>query len=203
MKTHTQFTQQNLTPEDANNILIEGNKRFAQNLKAIRDLQRQVFDTSTGQFPFAAILSCIDSRVPTELVFDQGIGDIFSVRVAGNVVNEDILGSLEYSCKVAGSKIIVVMGHSKCGAVTAACNDVKLGNITALLSKIQPSVKQCIHNSSDITDENIEKVSNLNIDYSIDEIRSKSPILKEMEANGEIKIVGAMYDVSNGKVTFH
>ncbi len=203
MKTHNEYTQQNLTPDDANNILIEGNLRFTQNLKALRDLKKQVFETSQGQFPFAAILSCIDSRVPAEMVFDQGIGDVFSVRVAGNIVNEDVLGSLEYACKIAGSKIIVVMGHSKCGAVTAACNDVKLGNITALLSKIQPSVKQYIHSASDITEGNIEKVSNINIDHSIDEIRVKSFILKEMEENGEIKIVGAMYDVSTGKVTFH
>lgn len=202
MKTHTEFTQQNLTPEDANNILVEGNLRFAQNLKTLRDLKKQVFETSEGQFPFAAILSCIDSRVPTELVFDQGIGDIFSVRVAGNIVNEDVLGSLEYACKVAGSKIVVVMGHSKCGAVTAACNDVKLGNITALLSKIQPAVKKHIQNKADVTSENIEKVSTHNISNSIVEIRAKSPILKEMEENGEIKIVGANYDVSTGEVTF-
>lgn len=203
MKTHTEITQQNLTPNTAKEILQEGNLRFTQNLKAIRDLKRQVFDTSQGQFPFAAILSCIDSRVPTELVFDQGIGDIFSVRVAGNIVNEDVLGSLEYACKVAGSKIVVVMGHSKCGAVTAACKKVELGNITALLSKIQPSVKKCIHTDADITEENIEKVSNINIDHSIAEIREKSPILKEMEDNKEIMIVGAMYDVSTGKVVFH
>ena len=129
MKTQTKITQENLSPKDAHNILVEGNKRFSQNLKAQRNLKDQVFETSKGQYPFAVILSCIDSRVPAELVFDQGIGDIFSVRVAGNIINEDILGSMEYACKVAGSKIVVVMGHTKCGAVTSACKHIELGNI--------------------------------------------------------------------------
>ena len=135
MKTQTKELQENLTPKCAHDILVEGNKRFAQNLKAQRNLQDQVFETSQGQFPFAVILSCIDSRAPAELVFDQGIGDIFSVRIAGNIVNEDILGSMEYACKVAGSKIVVVMGHSKCGAVTAACNHVEVGNIRLYSAK--------------------------------------------------------------------
>ena len=139
MKTQTKSTQETITPEQALEILKRGNDRFAQNLKAQRDLQAQVIETSRGQYPFAAILSCIDSRVPAELIFDQGIGDIFSVRIAGNIVNEDILGSIEYSCKVAGAKVIVVVGHTKCGAVTAACKDVKLGNIEKLLEKIKPA----------------------------------------------------------------
>ena len=138
MRTQTKEIQENLTPKSAHEILVKGNERFAENLKAQRNLIDQVFATSKGQYPFAVILSCIDSRVPAELVFDQGIGDIFSVRVAGNVVNEDVLGSMEYACKVAGSKIVVVMGHTKCGAVTAACNNVELGNITPLLNKIKP-----------------------------------------------------------------
>jgi len=140
MKVHTKVTQANLTPQLAHQILVEGNDRFVKNVKAQRNLQQQVLDTSKGQYPFAVILSCIDSRVPAELVFDQGIGDIFSVRVAGNIINEDILGSMEYACKVAGSKIVVVMGHTKCGAVTSACQHVELGNITTLLNKIKPAV---------------------------------------------------------------
>jgi carbonic anhydrase len=202
MKTQTKEIQQNLTPKCAHDILVEGNKRFAQNLKAQRNLQDQVFETSQGQFPFAVILSCIDSRAPAELVFDQGIGDIFSVRVAGNIVNEDILGSMEYACKVAGSKIVVVMGHSKCGAVTSACNHVELGNITPLLSKIQPAVKEIIIDSKDLNDANVEKVAHLNVELSIARIKEESSILSEMEQNGEIEIVGAMYDVSTGLVEF-
>lgn len=202
MKTQTKETQENLTPKCAHDILVEGNKRFVLNLKAQRNLQEQVFETSQGQFPFAVILSCIDSRAPAELVFDQGIGDIFSVRVAGNIVNEDILGSMEYACKVAGSKIVVVMGHSKCGAVTAACNHVELGNITALLSKIQPVVKAVENDSANMHDEVIEEVAHLNVEHSINEIRKESSILAEMENNGEIEIVGAMYDVSTGLVEF-
>ena len=202
MKTQTKKIQDNLTPQDAHNILVEGNKRFAQNVKAQRNLQDQVFDTSNGQFPFAVILSCIDSRVPAELVFDQGIGDVFSVRVAGNIVNEDVLGSMEYACKVASSKIVVVMGHSKCGAVTAACNNVELGNITPLLSKIKPAVGMINNGESEMSDSSIEEVSTLNVKLSIDRIRKESSILDEMESNGEIEIVGAMYSVETGKVEF-
>lgn len=203
MRTQTKETQQNLTPKLAHDILVEGNKRFAENLKAQRNLKDQVFETSKGQYPFAVILSCIDSRVPAELVFDQGIGDIFSVRVAGNVVNEDVLGSMEYACKVAGSKILVVMGHTKCGAVTAACNDVKLGNITPLLEKIQPAVKSIKKGNNELTPEQIEAVSFENVNVSIDRIRKESPILAELEKNGEIEIVGASYDVNTGLVEFH
>lgn len=202
MKTQTKEIQENLTPKCAHDILVEGNKRFAQNLKAQRDLQNQVFETSKGQFPFAVILSCIDSRAPAELVFDQGIGDIFSVRVAGNIVNEDILGSMEYACKVAGSKIVVVMGHTKCGAVTAACNHVELGNITALLSKIQPVVDVVNVKPSEMNDDVIEEVAHLNVELSITRIKQESTILAEMDQQGEIEIVGAMYDVSTGLVEF-
>ena len=202
MKTQTKEIQDNLTPKCAHDILVEGNKRFAQNLKAQRNLQEQVFETSQGQFPFAVILSCIDSRAPAELVFDQGIGDIFSVRVAGNIINQDILGSMEYACKVAGSKIVVVMGHTKCGAVTAACNHVELGNITALLDKIQPVVKVVNIEPSEMHDDVIEEVAHLNVEMSINRIRQESEILAEMEEKGEIEIVGAMYDVSTGLVEF-
>ena len=201
-KTQTKTSQSNLTPKEAHAMLVRGNKRFAQNVKMQRNLQDQVIETSKGQFPFAAILSCIDSRVPVELVFDLGIGDIFSVRVAGNVVNKDVLGSMEYACKVSGSKIVLVLGHSKCGAVTAACNNVELGNITSLLQKIKPAIdivkkgeeKKCEHIIEDIALENVK--------LSIERIRRESPILAEMEKNNEIEIVGAIYDVSSGKVAF-
>jgi len=202
MRTQTKEIQNNLTPKCAHDILVEGNKRFAANLKAQRNLQDQVFETSKGQYPFAVILSCIDSRVPAELVFDQGIGDIFSVRVAGSVINEDVLGSMEYACKVAGSKIAVVLGHTKCGAVTAACNNVALGNITTLLDKIKPSVNSIRKDESQMTDVQIEEVTLENVAHSIERIREESPILAEMEKNGEIEIVGANYDVTTGIVKF-
>ena len=202
MKTQTKSTQDSLTPKKAYDILVDGNQRFMQNVKAQRNLQDQVLETSSGQYPFAVVLSCIDSRVPVELVFDQGIGDIFSARVAGNIVNEDILGSIEYACKVAGSKIVVVMGHTKCGAVTSACQGVELGNITALLHKIKPAVDRIRSGNEEMNNEAVEEVSVLNVKLSIDRIRKESPILSEMEKNKEIKIVGALYHVSNGKVEF-
>lgn len=202
MQTLTKEIQENLTPAEARRLLVEGNSRFVKNEKTQRDLKTQVIETSKGQFPFAVVLSCIDSRVPAELVFDQGIGDIFSVRVAGNIVNEDVLGSMEYGCKVAGSKIVVVMGHTKCGAVTAACNHVELGNITPLLEKIQPAVNS-IRDGEEAMDEiSIEEVAIENVKMSIAQIRKESPILAEMEEAKEIEIVGAIYSVSTGKVTF-
>ena len=200
MKTFTKELQENMSPQAAIDRLKEGNKRFVDRKKAKRDLLLQMDQTSTGQFPFAALLSCIDSRVPAELVFDQGIGDVFNVRVAGNIVNRDVLGSLEYSCKVAGSKVIVVLGHTKCGAVTAACNGVELGNITHLLSKIQPAVKSVMKGDPD--PKTIEEVALKNIELSIERIRDESPILSEMEENGNIMIIGAVYDVSSGVVCF-
>lgn len=199
MITQTKQTQDKLSSKEAYQILVEGNKRFVENKKVSRDLPEQVQTTSAGQYPFAAVLSCIDSRVPAEIVFDQGIGDIFSARVAGNIVNEDILGSIEYACKVAGSKIVVVMGHTKCGAVTAACQHVELGNITALLSKIKPAVEAIKPTE---TQESIEEVSVKNVQNSIETIKEKSAILREMEANNEIEIVGAIYSVESGKVEF-
>lgn len=202
MKAHTKETQATMTPEKSLEFLKEGNLRFQNNLKTNRNLLEQVNDTSTGQFPFAVILSCIDSRVPAELVFDQGIGDIFSVRVAGNIINEDVIGSMEYACKVAGSKIVVVLGHTKCGAVTAACNQVELGNITKLLNKIQPSVKKVQIEGAKLTDTQIEEVTLENIAHSIERIREESPILAEMEKRSEIKIIGANYDVNTGAVSF-
>ncbi|MDT0551955.1 carbonic anhydrase family protein [Urechidicola vernalis] len=202
MKAQTKESQDKLNGAAAIQLLKDGNERFAASTKAERNLLEQVGDTSGGQFPFAAVLSCIDSRVPAEIVFDQGIGDIFSARVAGNIINEDILGSIEYACKVAGSKAIVVLGHSKCGAVTAACKGVELGNITALLSKIQPAVNEIKPTVDEFTPEAIETVSETNVKHSIENIRKESPILAEMESNGEIEIVGAIYHVESGQVTW-
>lgn len=202
MRTQTKETQENLTPDQALEILKHGNERFAKNLKTQRDLYAQVIETSLGQFPFAVILSCIDARVPAELIFDQGIGDIFSVRVAGNIVNEDILGSIEYGCNVAGAKIVIVLGHTKCGAVTAACKDVELGNITLLLNKIKPAVNAIKKGNNTLDDDAIESVAIENIRHSINRIKNESPILAEMAQSGRIKIVAASYNVANGVVSY-
>lgn len=208
MKAHTKETQATLTPEKALQFLQEGNQRFQDNLKANRNLLEQVNDTSEGQFPFATILSCIDSRVSAELVFDQGLGDIFSIRIAGNFANEDILGSMEFACKLAGTKLIVVLGHTSCGAIKGACDHARLGNLTALINKIEPAVEAV----AEPTDENlrnsknlefVDKVAEKNVSLTIGNIRKQSPVLAEMEEKGEIKIVGAMYDISNGKVDFY
>ncbi|MEQ8218293.1 MAG: carbonic anhydrase family protein [Arenibacter sp.] len=208
MKAHTKETQATMTPNKALQYLKEGNQRFQNNLKANRNLLEQVNDTSEGQFPFATILSCIDSRVSAELVFDQGLGDIFSIRIAGNFVNEDILGSMEFACKLAGTKLIVVLGHTSCGAIKGACDHARLGNLTALINKIEPAVDAV----TEPTDENLRNSKNLefvdnvaakNVLLTIGNIRKKSPVLTEMEDNGEIKVVGAMYDVSNGEVVFY
>jgi|UniRef100_UPI004047359A carbonic anhydrase len=208
MKAHTRETQATMTPEKSLEYLKEGNLRFQNNLKANRNLLEQVNDTSDGQFPFATILSCIDSRVSAELVFDQGLGDIFSVRIAGNFVNEDILGSMEFACKLAGTKIIVVLGHTSCGAVKGACDDAKLGNLTAMLSKIKPAVNAVenptdknLRNSSNI--DFVNDVANKNVNLTIDRILNESEVLATMAKNGEIKIVGAMYDINTGAVTFY
>ena len=180
-------------------MLKEGNQRFLNKNEIKRDLHVQVNQTSGGQFPYAAVLSCIDSRVPVELTFDQGIGDIFSARVAGNIINEDILGSIEYACGVAGSKAILVLGHTKCGAVTAACQGVELGNITALLSKVKPAIKEVQERTGQLE---VEEVTKSNVNQSIQEIREKSALLADLEKEGKIKIVGAVYHVEDGRVTF-
>ena len=202
MKTLTKELQNSITPNDALTILKEGNKRFVNNYKFGRNLKDQVIQTSTGQFPFAVVLSCIDSRVPAELVYDQGIGDLFSVRVAGNIINEDVLGSIEYGCKVAGSKIVVILGHTKCGAVTAACNNIELGNITSLLAKIKPAVDLFRTANKIVVGELIEKVALENIKLSRKNILENSSILKEMNDNGKIIIVGASYDVETGSIVY-
>ena len=207
MKAHTRETQATMTPQKALQFLKEGNLRFQNNLKANRNLLEQVNDTSEGQFPFATILSCIDSRVSAELVFDQGLGDIFSVRIAGNFVNEDILGSMEFASKLAGTKLIVVLGHTSCGAVKGACDDAKMGNLTGMLAKIKPAVES-VSEPKDEGQRNsknldfVDAVAEKNVTLTIDNIRNMSPILKEMEDNNEINIVGAMYDINTGAVSF-
>lgn len=205
MRTHSKETQSSLTPDLALQILKEGNQRFLNNLKANRNLLQQVNETSTGQFPFATILSCIDSRTSAELIFDQGLGDIFSIRIAGNILNEDILGSMEFGTKVVGTKVIMVLGHTKCGAIVGACNHVEMGNLTTLLNKIQPAIyheKLTKDNRTGTNPSFVKNVTELNVSLTIDRIRRESPIIAELESTGQIKIVGAMYDVENGHVTF-
>ena len=206
MKTLNKEMQAAITPSMAIEILKEGNKRFMNNLKANRNLLEQVNDTSDGQHPFAVILSCIDSRTSAELIFDQGLGDVFSVRIAGNIINEDILGSMEFACKVAGAKLIVVLGHSKCGAIKGACDHVEMGNLTALLSKIQPAVfdeKSVLDNRNSSNSEFVEKVASINVTRTVHAIVERSPILKEMIASGDIDIIGGMHTISNGEVVFY
>ncbi|GGX24410.1 carbonic anhydrase family protein [Aquimarina muelleri] len=208
MKAHTKETQDTMTPKKALEYLIEGNGRFQNNLKANRNLLQQVNETAEGQFPFATILSCIDSRVSAELVFDQGLGDIFSIRIAGNFVNEDILGSMEFACKLAGTKLLVVLGHTACGAIKGACDHARLGNLTALINKIEPAVdavkepkEDALRNSKNM--DFVNQVAEKNVMMTIDNIRSSSEVLVEMENKGEIKIVGGMYDIKTGEVKFY
>lgn len=206
MKTLTKEMQSAITPSVALRLLTEGNKRFINNLKVNRNLLQQVNETSDAQHPFAVTLSCIDSRTSVELIFDQGLGDVFSVRIAGTIVNEDILGSMEFACKVAGAKIIVVLGHSKCGAVKGACDNVKMGNLTNLLSKIQPAIEAEKTISADRDSNNeefVEKVSALNVRKAVEAIMHRSPILKSLIENGECGIIGGNHDISTGEVTFY
>lgn len=206
MKAHNRDSQAQMTPRKALEYLQDGNKRFVNNLKAHRDLLEQANATIDGQWPFAIILSCIDSRTSAELIFDQGLGDVFSVRIAGNIVNTDILGSMEFACKVAGSKLIVVLGHSKCGAVKGACDHVEMGNLTELLSKIQPAVYQEKTIKDNRTSKNepfVENVAEINVKRSVKNIIERSNILERMIENSEIGIVGAMHDIETGKVTFY
>ena len=202
MRTLTKEIQAKITPQDALTLLQEGNHRFVNNLKVNRNLLQQVNETMEGQHPFAVILSCIDSRTSAELIFDQGLGDIFSIRIAGNILNEDILGSMEFACKVAGSKIIVVLGHTKCGAMKGAADGVKMGNLTALLQKIQPVMQRTPVLSGD-SYAYADAISTNNVHYVMDEIAEKSEILKTMIAEHEIAIIGGMYDVETGVVEFY
>ncbi|WP_026449975.1 carbonic anhydrase family protein [Aequorivita capsosiphonis] len=198
----SQKQQEALSPDDVIKSLADGNTRFINNNLTARNHSKQVKNSVSGQFPEAVILSCVDSRVPVEDVFDRGIGDIFVARVAGNFANEDILGSMEFACAVSGSKLVLVMGHNHCGAVRAAVDDVKLGNITPMLQKIKPAVAM-VDYKGDRTSGNLEFVemaNHSNVKNTISNIRKNSPILKEMEYKGEIKIVGAVYNLETGKV---
>ena len=205
MRTLTKELRDKLTPDEALEVLRKGNERFVYNLKAHRDLLEQVNETSDGQHPFAVILSCMDSRTSVELIFDQGLGDIFSIRVAGNILNEDILGSLEFATKIAGSKVIVVLGHTKCGAITAACDDIRLGSLTMLLAKIKPIIESETETQEQRNGSNpsfVLNVTKLNVQMTIKNIYTQSEIISELLRTGKIKMVGGLYDVDTGRVTF-
>jgi carbonic anhydrase len=206
MKTLTKDLQATITPEMALDLLRQGNKRFINNLKANRNLLQQANETSEGQHPFAIILSCIDSRTSAEIIFDQGLGDIFSVRIAGNIINEDILGSMEFACKIAGSKIITVLGHTNCGAIKGACDHIEMGNLTNLLSKIRPAIddeKTIIENRDSSNNEFIDKVTLINVKRTMTSIVQRSPILKEMIEKNEIKLIGGIHNIATGEVIFY
>ena len=208
MKAHTKETQAAMTPESSLQALKDGNQRFINASQLVRDLNAQVDATSMGQYPFATVLHCIDSRVSAEHVFDQGIGDLFSIRIAGNFVNEDILGSMEFACKLAGTKVLVVLGHTACGAVKGACDHARMGNLTALINKIEPAVDavelpsdESMRNSSNIGF--VNSVASKNVEMTLSNIRNKSEILNQMESSGDLIIIGGMYDIADGKVTFY
>jgi carbonic anhydrase len=208
MKAHTKETQAAMTPESSLQALKDGNQRFINASQLVRDLNAQVDATSMGQYPFATVLHCIDSRVSAEHVFDQGIGDLFSIRIAGNFVNEDILGSMEFACKLAGTKVLVVLGHTACGAVKGACDHARMGNLTALINKIEPAVDavelpvdESMRNSSNIGF--VNSVASKNVEMTLSNIRNKSEVLNQMESSGDLIIIGGMYDIADGKVTFY
>ncbi len=204
--TMTKESQAATTPQQAYDKLKAGNARFVAGSTVHRNLHKQVKETSKGQYPFATVVSCLDSRTSTELIFDQGIGDCFNARVAGNIVNPDILGSLEFASKAAGSKLIAVIGHTKCGAIKGACDNVELGNLTGLIDKIEPAVAATSSGKGeDRSSKNsgfVDRVAETNVRKTMANIRSNSPILKQMEKDGQIKIVGGMYDIETGKVNF-
>ena len=210
MKAHTSETQSTITPEKALNFLKEGNHRFVGNLKANRDLLEQVNATREGQWPFAVVLSCIDSRTSAELIFDQGLGDVFSIRIAGNFVNQDILGSMEFGCNVAGSKLVVVLGHTKCGALKGGLDAAKIegmgmDNLNHLIGHFDPIIKTIIKDDEERSSANadlLERLNQHNVKNAIEEIRKQSSTLKRLEEEGQIKIIGANYDVETGVVTW-
>lgn len=208
MKAQTKETQAAFTPASALQALKEGNQRFVNSNQLGRDLEAQVQQTATGQFPFATVLHCIDSRVSAELIFDQGIGDLFSIRIAGNFVNDDILGSMEFACKLAGTKVLVVLGHTACGAVKGACDHARMGNLTTLIQKLELAVES-VPEPADLDQRNsknidfVNAVAKKNVEMTIDNIRQKSPVLKDMEDHQEIMVVGGMYDIATGQVEFY
>ncbi len=206
--TQNSQSQSAMTPARALEQLADGNRRFQAGSREDRNLLEQKDATAGGQWPYAVVLSCIDSRVSSELIFDTGLGDIFSARIAGNFVNDDLLGSLEFGCKVAGSKLIVVLGHSHCGAVKGACDGVELGHLTAMLQKIQPAVKAVAEPSQESernsgNPEFVARVARKNVDLAVDAIRERSQVLRDLEADGQIQIVGGMYDIESGAVEFY
>jgi carbonic anhydrase len=206
MITQNKDLQEKMTPAKALDMLKDGNARFVDKRMTNRDLMQQVHETGAGQFPFATVLHCIDSRVSAELVFDQGIGDLFSIRIAGNFVNDDILGSMEFATKLAGTKVLMVLGHTHCGAVKGACDHAELGNLTQMLGKITPIVDE-VEGDFDVKGsanaDLVQRVAELNVSRSIDAIREKSAVIRDMESNGELILVGGMYDIKTGKVDFH
>ena len=202
MRTQTRDTQAALSPQKAIDLLKEGNARFQANVRANRNLLEQVNTTAEGQYPFAVILSCIDSRTSAELIFDQGLGDVFSIRIAGNVLNDDIVGSMEFACKVAGSKLIVVLGHSGCGAVKGACDGVELGSLTGLLRKIRPAVELTEKSGELSRDELVQRVAEKNVEHVVQEVRERSQVLDAMIAEGQVGIVGGIYSVQSGTIRF-
>ncbi len=205
MRTHSKDTQESITPDLAFQILIDGNDRFVNNLKAHRNLLEQVNETKEGQFPIATILSCIDSRTSAELIFDQGLGDIFSIRIAGNILNDDILGSMEFATKIMGTKIILVLGHTRCGAIVGACDNIKFGKLTTLLDKVQPAIaleSKTTSNRNGNNEQFVNNVTEINVHLIMQKIQDDSDIIRELLEQGKLKIVGGVYDVETGKVTF-
>lgn len=201
MRKHTKESLDQLTPQRAAEFLMEGNERFVSNLKKDHDHLETINETRDGQYPFAVILSCMDSRTSAELIFDQGLGDLFSIRVAGNVVNDDIIGSIEYAVKYVGSKLLVVLGHTSCGAVNSAVNGVEDGHITGLLNRIRPSISRA-KLKTDAECKHGDKVVYANVENSLQEVISKSPIVNELFTSGKIGLLGAVYNVENGAVDF-
>ena len=205
MRTHSKDTQESITPDLAFQILIDGNDRFVNNLKAHRNLLEQVNETKEGQFPIATILSCIDSRTSAELIFDQGLGDIFSIRIAGNILNDDILGSMEFATKIMGTKIILVLGHTRCGAIVGACDNIKFGKLKTLLDKVQPAIaleSKTTSNRNGNNEQFVNNVTEINVHLIMQKIQDDSDIIRELLEQGQLKIVGGVYDVETGKVTF-
>lgn len=200
MRKHSKEFLENLTPYKAYELLVEGNKRFVNNLHTDHDHLEMINETREGQYPFAVILSCMDSRTSVELIFDQGLGDLFSIRVAGNIVNNDILASIEYAVKYVGSKVLMVLGHTECGAINSAKKGVKDGHITDLLKRIQPSISKSLLDEKEYLFK--DKVAYSNVENSLEEILTGSEIIKDLFARGEIGIVGGVYNVENGQVDF-
>jgi carbonic anhydrase len=195
-----------MTPQNALAILRAGNERFVAGHSRPQNLPEKVRATASGQYPFAVILSCLDSRQPVEMIFDQGIGDVFNARVAGNVLNEDVLGSMEFGCKVSGAKLIVVLGHTDCGAIKGAVDKVELGNLTELLNKIQPAVAETSRGGEKASSKDaafVQRVADANVHLVLRQIREKSPILREMIDQNKIALVGGMYDLKTGQVKFY